>query len=174
MATLAVSTEKDYRDVEAGNFHVEIGHYVTSSFSDLEDHALDHPGTAGLTVEILNRFADGDPEALLPTDNNLSEIEGIRALIALVDWWTGMQARIDELWQSTWEIERPPAPGRLEAESARNQARRALCVVSGRRGPEEPGLPTFMKCYRLWTRSICEMGRKGWPGVDWSTLEKVV
>ena len=34
--------------------------------------------------------------------------------------------------------------------------------------------PEFLKAYRLWTRSIVEMGQKGWPGVNWSDLEKVV
>ncbi len=26
----------------------------------------------------------------------------------------------------------------------------------------------------LWTRSICEMGRMGWPGIDWIHLDQVV
>jgi hypothetical protein len=42
--------------------------------------------------------------------------------------------------------------------------------------PEEDNnpLPNFLRCYRSWTRSICEMGRKGWPGIDWTYLDRVV
>ena len=66
-------------------------------------------------------------------------------------------------------------PLTFTAESAMKRVRLALAAVITDT-PEEDNnpLPNFLRCYRSWTRSICEMGRKGWPGIDWTYLDMVV
>jgi len=58
--------------------------------------------------------------------------------------------------------------------AANAEVRAVLTVVISYMDRNKKTLRGFLHCYRLWTRSICEMGRKGWPGVDWSNLEQLV
>jgi hypothetical protein len=92
-------------------------------------------------------------------------------MLALVKWWSGLQERISSMWlpnSYSSREEQPPAPGLDEAESAMRRVRLALAAVI------TDTLPEFLRSYRVWTRSIAEMGRKGWPGVDWTYLDQAV
>jgi hypothetical protein len=124
---------------------------------------------------MLNRFADGDSAAEEPVIQNFSVPEWHMALIGLVGWWSGLQKEIEDLWHPRPRQDQPLAvPGLDEAEAAMRDARIALAAVITDTSEDDNPLPAFLRHYRLWTRSICEMGRKGWPGIDWSDLERVV
>jgi hypothetical protein len=61
-----------------------------------------------------------------------------------------------------------------QAESPMRRVRAALAAVITDTSEDDNPLLEFLRSYRLWARSNCEMGRKGWPGVDWRDLDQMV
>ncbi len=173
MATLAtVSTADKYTD-EVSMFGLYMNDTVSFAFDPFQNRAFEYPGAAALTTDMLDHFAAGDAEAEVPPLSKDLEME----LLALVHWWNRLQGEIANLWQpcSEREQEGPPVPGLDEAESAMKRVRLALAaVITDTPEDDNDPLPEFLCAYRLWTRSISEMARKGWPGIDWSYLDQVV
>jgi hypothetical protein len=168
MATLTVEPIDNYTD-EVASFGVHMHEVVGSAFDQFQEHTFEYPGPARLTIEMLDHFAAGDAEAdipLLTTDFEMG-------LLALVKWWKGLQDMVDGMWYP-YRRDRPPVPGLGEAENAIKRVRLALAAVITDTSEDENPLPEFLRSYRLWTRSICALGRMGWPGIDWSYLDQVV
>ena len=68
--------------------------------------------------------------------------------------------------------DRPPVPGFEEA--AVREVWLPLSAMITYTSEDQIRVQNFLRCYRLWTHSICAVGHKGWPGVDRSDLDLVV
>ena len=91
----------------------------------------------------------------------------------LIRWWTEIQHHLNDLWRPSGTTSEDRAPGWREAENALKEVKFAMAASITADSQDNP-VPALLRSYRLWTRAICEMGRRGWPGVDWTYLEQVV
>jgi hypothetical protein len=170
MATIPVAEPIDKYTDEVAMFGGHMNEFV--GLSRFQDYAYEYPGANLLTTKILDHFAAGDAEADIPAQSAEFEM----GMLALIKWWREMQEMIGGMWRpnTLTGSDDPPVPGLDEAEAAMKRVRLVVAALITDTEEDDNPVPEFLRSYRQWTRSICAMGRKGWPGIDWSYLDQVV
>ena len=155
--------------IAARTFGYEMSDIVGFGWQTFQDLCYEHPGDGGLTIDLLNDMESG---AAIP--DNLPSVETVAAVMpGLISWWEQVQSQLESVW---WPYDASAiAPGLEEAKSAGDRVGSALeSLTVGSSFDRVFAMRELLRYYRRWTRSIGDMGRLGWPGIDWKSIDAIV